>query len=131
MTTAGLDFNTNPEIFRNDQTALFAMNRHLASIIGVRLAYVADGYVAGQVIARETSTGLFKKYDGGGSGGLEVAAGVLAHKCTPASGGTETAQCIVAGYLYEAKLTGLDAGAKTDLAARTITGADGVAVLVF
>ena len=133
MTTAGLDFNTNQEIFRHDQVALFAMNRHLASIMGVRLAYsgAASGYAAGTVLARNSVSGLFQSYNNAGASGTDVAVGVLAHPCAPASGGTEAAQCITAGYLYESKLVGLDAAGKTDLQARTITGADGVAVLVF
>jgi hypothetical protein len=131
MTTAGLDVSIKTEISRQDQTAIIAMNRHQCSIHGIRLAYKAGGYLAGTVLARNSVTGYHQAYANGGASGTGTAVGVLLNNVTPASGGTEAAQMLGTGFVYKDKLIGLDSGAETNLQARTIIGADGIAVLSF
>jgi hypothetical protein len=131
-----LDAKVNNEIFRKDHPIIIAMNRHLATIIPVRLAYDSDGYLAGLVLGKVTSTGEHQAYDDGNSpAGVGVALGVLMEdvpvESFPSATGSALARMVVGGELFKAKLTGLDANAITDLGARTITGADGVDVLKF
>lgn len=130
-----MDAKVNQEIFRKNHPIIIASNRHLASILPVRLAYNADGYVAGQVLARNTTSGLHAKYDDGASSGLNTAVGVLFEDVPvekfASSSDTVLARGIFGGELFEAKLTGLDANAKTDLKSRSITDARGVVTLKF
>lgn len=125
------DAVVNTEIFRKNHPIILACNRHLATLLPARMAYVADGYVAGQVVARNAVTGNYEKYVDGSASGIGTAAGVLFQDVSPASGDTEIARVIFGGEVFEAKLTGLDAAAIVDLKARSITDATGVAVLKF
>ncbi len=132
MSLHGLDAFTSQEIFRKDHPMILASNRHLASIKPVRLAYDADGYVAGQVLGRNSVSGYFQKYDSGGASGLDTATCILFEEVTAAaSSGTTIARGIFAGEVYKSKLTDLDSGAETDLKARTIVDATGIEVLKF
>lgn len=133
-----IDLNYSPEIFRKDQPMVIATNRGSAILLPVRLAYDSDGYVAGQVLGRNTSTSRFEKYDSGGSNDLDIAACVLFHSVaaqdfdSTAATGSTTAVGIFGGCtLFEDKLIDLDADAKTDLGARTIIDASGVELLKF
>lgn len=128
---SSLDAATSGEIFRKDHPMILACNRHQALILPARMAYVADGYVAGQVVARNTVSGLYEKYDDGASSGLDTAAGVLLHDVEPASGSSELARVVFEGKVFEDKLTGLDSAAKTDLKARSIVDATGAQILTF
>lgn len=132
---ASIDSRFNGQIFRKDHPIIIAQDRQLASIIGARLAYNASGYSAGVVVARNTTSGLYEKYDNGASSGLNTAAGVLleghpADDFESATGST-TARVCVGGVLYKNLLSGLDSAAEVDLGAKTIIGADGVSLLKF
>jgi hypothetical protein len=98
----------------------------------VRVAYDAAGYTAGQVVARNSTSGLYQKYNDSGSSGTDTAVGVLFNDVLdmPASG-TDVAQVIVSGQVFEAACIGLDANAKTDLKARTVVDGSGVSILMF
>lgn len=130
-----IDSNFKKEVFRKDYPAIIAQDRQLAVMLGARLAYNATGYLAGTVVARNTVSGLYDKYDGGAASGLDVAAGVLfqdvAGEDFESATGSTTAVVVAAGVVYKDKLIGLDAGAETDLGARTIVGADGVELLKY
>lgn len=129
---SGLDFVTNGQVFRKDHRMVLAMNRHQATIIGVRVAYDAAGYKAGQLMARNSTSGLYQKYNDAGSSGTDTAVGVLFNDVLdmPASG-TDMGQLIVRGQVFEAACIGLDANAKTDLKARTVVDGSGVSILMF
>lgn len=129
------DAKISTEIFRKDHPMILATNRHLATLLPVRVAYRSQGYEAGRVVGRITASGIYDRYDNAGSGGLEVAAGVLfeAVKAEEFAGGTGTAvaRCIFGGEVFKDKLVGLDTAAETDLAARTVIDASGVSILKF
>jgi hypothetical protein len=129
---SGLDFVTSGQVFRKDHRMVLAMNRHQATIVGVRVAYDAAGYYAGQVMARNSTSGLYQKYNDAGSSGIDTAVGVLFNDVLdmPASG-TDLGQLIVRGQVFEAACVGLDANAKTDLKARTVVDGSGVSILMF
>lgn len=128
----GLGLKISNEIFRKDQPQIFARNRQLAKIMPVMLAFQSAGYKAGVVLARNSVSGLYDKYDDAAASGLGVAVGVLLHDVSDApSGGVEAAQCCVGGELYESLLTGLDANGKTDLKSRSVIDARGDTVLMF
>lgn len=131
MSNPHLDARTSGEIFRADHPIILALNRHLATILPVRLAYVSGGYVAGQVLARNTVTGYFQKYDSGGASGTDTARAVLFESADPVSGDTMLARGIFGGWVFESKLIDLDNDAKTDLKATSIIDASGVTVLKF
>lgn len=132
---SSLDAKFDGEIFRKDHPIILSGNRVLASILPVRLAYDSDGYLAGTVIARNTTSGLYQKYDNGGSSGLDTAAAILfgdkAESDFASTGDSQAARGIFGGEVFQSKLTGLDAGAITDLGARSITDASGTQVLKF
>jgi len=120
------------EVFRNDRRIIIAANRHLASIMPVVLEYDANGYKAGQVIARNTTSGLWTKYVAAGSSGTDTAVGILFNDRLdmPASGVAD-GQLIIKGEVFEDKCLDLDADAKTDLGARSVVSATGDTILVF
>ena len=89
----------------------------------------AAAYPAGQVMARLTADDTYEAYNGGGAGGLEIAVGVLVDD-VDASAADVPARLLYIGTVYQAKLTGLDAGGITDMGARSITNARGEALLV-
>lgn len=136
MGKIGADFNAN--VFSKDYPIVIATNRSSAILNPVRLRYQADGYAAGTVLARNTTDGLFQAYDDAGSSGTNTAACVLfePHDVGDFDGTGATGSTMAVGIfggctLFEAKLVGLDAAAKTDLGARSIIDATGVTTLKF
>jgi hypothetical protein len=129
---SGLDFVTSGQVFRKDYRMVLAMNRHQAAIIPVRLAYDAAGYVMGQVIARNTTSGLWSKYVTAGSSGTDTAVGILFNDVQdmPASG-TDLGQLIVKGQVFEDACIDLDSAAKVDLGARSVITGTGATILMF
>ncbi len=81
-------------------------------------------FVAGTVLAKQTSTGKIVRYDNGGSDGADTAIGILGYQVDAQSVGATPLDVIIDycihGVVYEANLTGLDANAKTDLAGAII-----------
>jgi YD repeat-containing protein len=130
--TSGLDFTTSQQVFRKDRRMVLAMNRHQAAIIGVRLAYDAAGYLAGQTMARNSVSGLYQKYAPAGSSGIDTAVGILFNDVLdmPASQ-TDLGQLIVKGQVFEANCLTLDSAAKVDLGARSVIDGSGVTIMMF
>lgn len=130
-----MNTNFNPQIFRKDNPAILAKNAHLASLSGIVLKYLAAGYAAGQVVARNTVTGLYEKYVDGSASGIGDAAAILIDdvpvETFASTGDTAVARGIFSGEVYEAKLTDLDAAAKVDLKGRSYTDASSVVVFKF
>jgi len=133
MSESGLDFNTKQEIFRNNNKVLIARNRHLASLMGVRLAYDAAGYTMGVTLARNSTSGLYQKYNDAGASGINTAVGILYNDVPAASDGSSTdiGQMLVKGEVYESLVTGLDANGKTDLKSRSVIDGSGNTILIF
>lgn len=126
----GLDSTFNGQIFRKDHPMVLATNRQLATIFGIRLEYNANGYPAGQVLSKDTSDGLFKKYS--------LASGTYPAQCIlfenidgPASSGTALARGIFGGLVFTGILTDYSAQAKADLSAKDLSASDGVGVTKF
>lgn len=133
-----IDVNFNGEIFRYDQPLVIATNRASAVLLGVRLRYDSDGYLAGTVLARNTTDGYFQAYDSGGSSGTDTAACILFENHpvedfdSTASTGSTVAVGIFGGCaVYKDRLTGFDSDALTDLGGREITGANGETLVLF
>lgn len=71
---------------------------------------------SGTVLGKVTATGKYGPYDNALSNGQEVAVGILFGTVPVRSGQTQAAAAmLVHGFVYEAKLTGIDAAGKTDL----------------
>lgn len=129
---SGIDVVVNNSIFRKDFPSILAMNRQHAVLIPARLLFDAVGYVAGQVVARNTTSGIYQKYVASGPSGTGTAVGVLIDDLLDApSGANVLQQVIVKGEVFQAALTSLDSQAITDLKARSITTGGGVQILMF
>lgn len=133
-----MDANFNGQIFRKDFPMVIATNRAQAILLAVRLRYDADGYVAGQTLARNTTDGRFQKYVDGAASGTGTAACVLFESVEAekfdgtTTQGSTTAVGIFGGCtLYKDKLIGWDAAAATDLGAKDIIDASGVTLVKF
>ncbi len=71
---------------------------------------------SGTVLGKVTASGKYGPYDDALVNGQEVATGILFGSVPVASGQTQAAASImVHGFVYEAKLTGINAAGKTDL----------------
>jgi hypothetical protein len=72
----------------------------------------------GTVVSRLTADGRFAAYDNTGSDGTETAAGILYERVVLQAGATVDAVAVVRyAEVNAAELTGLDSGARADLAA--------------
>lgn len=127
-----------PEVFRNDSPIIIATNRSSAVLLPVRLRYSAQGYPAGQVLARNTTDGLYDKYSNAGASGTDAAIAILfdakdtADFSTADASGSSLAVGIFGGCtVFYDKLTGIDANGVTDLGGKVITDATGVKTLKF
>lgn len=130
-----LDGFFNPQIFRKDWPQLLATNAHLATFLGVRLAYNSSGYLVGQCLALNTSTGLFQNYASGGPNGTGTAAGFLYASVDvsefQSTTGTAVERMVAGGELVNSLLIGNDSTADTQLGARRIQGSLGVVIYKF
>lgn len=129
---SGIDAQINQEIFRKDWPNVIAMRRELASIQPARLALVSGGYLGGQVLARNDSTGLWEKFSA--ASGTYDAKGILFEDVSEeelgATGGG-LARVITSGFVYTDKLVDYDSEARTDLLAKDIVDATGISVTKF
>jgi hypothetical protein len=131
---SGLDFFTSTEVFRKNHPIILANNRHQAMISGVRVAYNANGYAAGTVMALNSVSNYYEAYNDAGSSGLGDARGILFHdiEVEDFNGAASTAaQLIFRGNVFYAKLTGIDANGLTDLGARVITDGYSNQIMIF
>lgn len=130
-----IDPRFNGQIFRKSHPMIIAQNRRLASILPVTLAYNSGGYSAGQVLARNTTSGQYQNYANGGASGTGTAACVLFEDVDVsefvATSGTVFARGIFGGELFKDRLISLDATAITSLGAKTIVDSTGINVLKF
>lgn len=132
------DMKFSGEIFRKDHPMILACNRHLATILPVRLQYDSGGYKAGVVLARQTSgaaSGTYTKYSDSAGSGIGTAAAILFQDVDVSdfadASDTVLARGIFGGEVFEDKVTGLDANGKTDLGSRSIVDASGAQILKF
>lgn len=125
----------NGEIRRYNQPNIIASNRALCSIHGVMLAYDAAGYAAGQVLSRNSISGLYQDYAPAGASGTDTAKAVLLEDVPAEDFLSSSDSCGAAGLfggeVYKSKLLDLDADAVTDLAAKTVVVAGGTEILKF
>jgi hypothetical protein len=68
----------------------------------------------GTVLGKVSTHRKYDAYNNGGSGGLEVAAGILFNRADPREGDV-LASLYVTGVVRSGSLTGYDSNAKTDL----------------
>lgn len=133
------DMRFSGEIFRKDFPIILSSNRHLATILPIRIYYQAADLKAGTVLGVYTSgprLGLYDVYnDGSGVSGLNAAV-CIAFEDAPTSDFANSTDSqlyrgIFGGEVFHAKLTGIDAAAITDLVGRTFTDAQGQKILKF
>lgn len=135
---SSIDLKYSGSIFRKNFPIILACSPALALLLPVRLVYNSAGYVAGEVLARNTTSGLYQKYVDGAASGTGTASAVLFEDHpvgdfdgTSAATSTTIARGIFAGVVFQSKLTGLDAAAITDLGGKSIIDASGVTTLKF
>lgn len=129
---SGLNFVTDGEVFRKDHRLILAMNRHQAAIVPVQLKYEATGYYAGQVLARNTTSGVHCKYVANGSSGTDTAVGVLFHDVLDMVASVDdVGQMIARGQVYYANCIDVDADAVTDLKGRVVVDGNRTSILMF
>lgn len=130
-----IDAKVDNEIFRKDHPMILAANRHLTSIKSARLAYDSGGYVAGQVLGKNSVSSEFADYADAGASGLDTAVGILLEdvpvEAFPSTTGSAMARMVVGGEVFEAKCTTLTSSAKTDLNGRSIVDSSGVTIFKF
>lgn len=135
---ASIDVKFNGSIFRFDQPLVIAMNRSSAILLGIRLRYQSNGYLAGTVLARNTTDGWYQAYNDAGSSGIDTAACILfeGHAAEDFDGTAATSSTAAVGIfggcaVYKSRLTGYDANALTDLKGRIIIGGNSEELIVF
>ena len=129
---SGLNFVTDGEVFRKDNRLILAINRHQAAIVPVQLKYEAGGYYAGQVLARNTTSGVHCKYASGGSSGTDTAVGVLFNDVLDMTASVDdVGQMIAKGNVFYANCIDVDADAVTDLKGRVVVDGNRTSILMF
>lgn len=138
------DAQFRSEVLRYDDAQIIATKRELALFLGVRLAYDSAGYKAGDVLSKNSTSGLFQKYDPDGASGTDAAKAVL-EKAVAATEFDDTTHsvansvlthAIFGGVVFYAKLndtdgSDLDSNGVTDLGGRRIVDVTGVELLKF
>lgn len=133
------DMRFNGEIFRKDFPIILSSNRHLATILPVRVYYQGADLKAGTVLGVYTSgprLGMYSVYnDGAGASGLNAAVCILFEDVATSdfvdTTDSQMYRGIFGGEVFYDKLTGIDAAGITDLKARTFTDAQGQKLLKF
>lgn len=133
------DMRFSGEIFRKNFPIILSSNRHLATILPVRVFYQASDLKAGTVLGVYTSgprLGMYDVYnDSTGASGLNAAVCVLFEDVATTdfvdSSDSQMYRGIFGGEVFYDKLTGIDAAAIVDLKARTFTDAAGPKILKF
>lgn len=77
----------------------------------------ATKWVSGTVLGKVTSSGKYVKYANGASDGSEVAAAILLNELAPVAGDIKATVIARDAEVIDAKLTGIDAAGRADLAA--------------
>lgn len=133
MANLGPEFNGN--IFSKNFAQIIAQNRQQAVLMGVGLAYTGSDYLAGTVLARNTTSGYYQPYTSGGPSGTGTAVAILAEDHLnyefASSGDVQSAVGIFGGQVFQTALIGLDSGAITNLAAKSLIDGFGVEILKF
>ena len=87
------------------------------TIVSGQAGVLAEGTVLGKI----TSSGKYGPYsDASGTAGLEKAVAILAERVDATGSSDVNAKAFFTGKFQSSQLTGLDAGAKVDLGARTL-----------
>lgn len=121
-------YETIPVPSFNGQTNVYADREIMASFnrytqIGVTLAGGQGILPAGTVLAKKASDKKYYVYNNAGSGGLEVAVGVLRRSTdTKTEGGM--GNLLISGILKNSLISGADSNALVDLNARQDTAND-------
>jgi hypothetical protein len=140
---AQLDANFNSSIFRKDWPIIIAMRRDLASFIGVRVPFDANGYLPGQVLAYNSSTQLFNKWSAV-SGSLTPSC-ILYDGCdlqsqqqvaqppgsTSGVSGSSLLRALAGGFVYTNMLVDYNSTAKSGLGATDLTDSGGNLITKF
>jgi hypothetical protein len=85
--------------------------------MGITIASGAGALVKGQVVAQNNTgvaSGHYSVYNNAGSGGLDVAKGILTDAFDATASGVQ-GSIYIHGVIYEVRCTGLDTTAKSDL----------------
>lgn len=136
MSKSSIDAEINNQIFRKDFPNIIAVRRDLANIEAGRLFNDGNDYLPGECLVRVTSTGMFKRWSAA-SGGTYDTPCVLFETVSSyqfdstVTGGALARIIFSSAGVYKSKLIDYDAGFKTAIGGKELTGADGVTVVKF
>lgn len=129
---------SNITVFRKDFPMPIATNRSSAVMLPVQLRYNSAGVVAGTVLARNTTDGLYDTYVNSGASGTGTAACVLfeSHAAEDFTSTATSGNCTAVGIfggctLFKASCPNIDATSETSLGMRELTDSNGVVLLKF
>lgn len=135
MSKSAIDAEINNQIFRKDFGAVIAMRRDLASLQPARLFNDGNPYYMGQCLARDTSSGVFKRWSAVSGSANDspcvLFEDVLAYQFDATVTGGALARVLTAAYVFKDKLVDYSAGFKTAVVGKEITDASGVTVVKF
>lgn len=129
-------------IFRKDYPMPIAMGRQSALIHPVVLRFNSAGYIAGTILAKNTTDGVWDAYNSAGASGTNKADCVLFESHAPedfsststaaSASGLVVARGIYGGCeVFQQSMPNFANGVLTDLNARLITDAQGVTTMKF
>ena len=124
------DASYKDNVFRKDHYMIFAANRHLASIKSVRLDST-EALKPGQVLARDTGDGYFKKFSAVSGGSFDSVCVLMDELTSSEASGDSLCRGVFGGELYKTALTDFITESKTAMAAREITDAHGDVIVKF
>ena len=111
--------NITPDKSFNSKKVFLNSYDHPLMRSGQLLSSETFPFLAGTVVAKQTSTGKIVRYNDGGSDGANTAVGILGDQIDKAEIGSTPIDIVISyaihGAVYESACVGLDANAKTDL----------------
>lgn len=136
MSKSAIDSEINNQIFRKDYPMVIALRRDLTQLSPVRLAGDGNDFIAGQCLARNTSTGEFQRFSAVSGGSYDTPCvlfqSVLAYEFdATVTSGTLARAIMSAAGLYKSKLIDYNSAFKTAISGREITDATGLTVVKF
>lgn len=136
MSKSSIDAEVNNSIFRKDYVNIIAIRRELSQLSPGRLYNDGSDYLPGQCLAREVSSGMFKRWSAVSGGTYDTPCVLFESVLTSnfdasVTGGALARVIMSTAGVYKSKLVNYDSGFKTAIGAKEMTDATSITLVKF